>query len=395
MRDGSCRLLLVVLALGLAACSDDPTEQNALLAPLPFLEVAVRETTITAIDAQTFRKYVPMNGRYNLVGQSDGYTAYTAMSIYSNLFPTRDTITVVSAQLSLRAASFFGDSSAAFGFTVHRIERNWNQVTATWDSMQSGFYDPSVLRGEYSGGVGADTEMVSVELDTVMAREWFRSVPEGTTVNTKFGFILIPSAGTGVVRGFHSFDADSVPNAPSIRIISVNATQTVRDTMVFRLGIDTFAGNVDGLEARTDLLSVQAGVVYRSILNFDASFLGKGTLINKAELLLDRDPLTSRLNRFSGDSAIAVHTMFEQGYLGGFEALSATSMRKAGTSDTYVVDARRAVQAWAGSTNYGILLRIDGEREFQTFDLVTFHSPSASSAALRPRLKILYSVPKN
>ena len=73
--------------LRVAACSEDPTEQNALLAPLPFLEVAVRETTITATDAQTFRKYVPMNGRYNLVGESDGYTAYLPMSFYSNLFP--------------------------------------------------------------------------------------------------------------------------------------------------------------------------------------------------------------------------------------------------------------------------------------------------------------------
>ena len=366
-----------------------------MLAPLPFLEVAVRETTITATDAQTFRKYVPMNGRYNLVGQGDGYTAYTAIAFYSNLFPARDTVTVESARLSLRAATFYGDSSASFGFTVHRIERSWSQGTTTWDSVQSGFYDPSVLRGEYNGGVGSDTEMVYVELDTVMAREWLRSIPEGQTVNTKYGIMLIPTAGTGVVRGFHSFETDSTNSVPSLRIISVNATQTVRDTMTFSLGIDTFAGNVDGLESRTDLISLQAGVVYRSVINFDASFLTKGTLINKAELLLDRDPLTSRLNRFSGDSSIAIHTMIEQGYLGGSEAVSAQGLRKVGTADTYVADARRTVQAWAGSTNYGLLLRIYGEREFQTFDLVTFHSPSSSSAALRPRLKIIYSVPKN
>ena len=395
MRDGIYRALPIVLAFVVAACSEDPTEQNALLAPLPFLEVAVRETTITATDAQTFRKYVPMNGRYNLVGLSDGYTAYTPISFYSNLFPWRDTVTVVSARLSLRAATFFGDSSGSFGFTVHRIERNWGQTTTTWDSVQSGFYDPSVLRGEYHGGVGSDTEMVYVELDTVMAREWLRSVPPGETVNTKYGFILIPTPGSTVVRGFHSFDADTAKDRPSLRIISVNNAQTVRDTMTFILGIDTFTGNVDGLESRTDLLSAQAGVVYRNILNFDVSFMSKGTLISKAELLLERDPLTSRLNRFSGDSAIAVHTVIEKGVLDGFEALSTQGLRKAGTADTYVADARRAVQAWVGSANYGLLIRVDGEREFQTFDLLTFHSPTASSAALRPRLKILYSVPKN
>lgn len=395
MRDGIYRALPIVLAFVVAACSEDPTEQNALLAPLPFLEVAVRETTITATDGETFRKYVPMNSLINLVGQSDGYTAYLPMSIYSNQFPTRDTVNVVSARLSLRAASFFGDSSGAFGFTVHRIERNWNQVTTIWDSVQSGFYDPSILRGQYSGGVGADTEMVYVELDTAMAREWLSSVPTGQTSGSKFGFILIPTPGTSVVRGFHSFEMDSTQNRPSIRIIAENLTQTVRDTMTFTLGIDTFTGNVDGLESHTDLLSAQSGVVYRSILNFDVSFMTKGTLISKAELLLERDPRTSRLNRFSGDSIIAIHTMLGKGALGGFEPFSTRGARKAGTADTYVADARRAVQAWVGSTSYGLLLRVGGDQEFQSFDLLTFHSPSASSAALRPRLKILYSVPKN
>ncbi len=395
MREGICRSLLVVLALGLAACSDDPTEQNALLAPLPFLEVAVRETTLTATSAETFRKYVPMNGFYNLVGQSNGYTAYLPMSIYANVFPTRDTVNVLSAQLSLRAASFFGDSSGAFGFTVHRIDRNWNQSTLTWDSVQSGFYDPSVLRGQYSGGVGPDTEMVYVELDTAMAREWLRSVPVGETSGAKFGFILIPTPGTTVVRGFYSFETDSTKNGPSIRIIAENLTQTVRDTQTFILGVDTFTGNVDGLESRTDLISAQAGVVYRSILDFDVSFLTKGTLINKAELQLERDPLTSKLNRFSGDSVLAIHTMIEKGALGGFQPFSTQAARKAGTADSYVADATQAVQSWAATANYGLLLRVGGQQEFQTFDLLTFHSPSASSAALRPRLKILYSVPKN
>lgn len=393
MREGIYRSLLIVLALGLAACSEDPTEQNALLAPLPFLEMAVRETTITATNGLTFRQYVPMNGRCNLVGRSGNYTAYAALSFYNTIL--RDTVTVESARLSLRAASFFGDSTGSFGFTVHRIERNWAQTTITWDSLQSGFYDPAVQRGEFNGSIGADTEMVYVELDTAMAREWLRSIPEGQTADTKYGFVLIPTPGTTMVRGFHSFDADSTKDIPELRIISVNATRTVRDTMRFTTGIDTFTGNVDGLESRTDLLSAQAGVVYRSILNFDVSFLKKGTLVNKAELLLERDPLTSRLNRFSGDSAIAVHLMLGSGPSSGFEVLSTQGLRKAGTADSYVADARRAVQAWMGSTNYGLLLRIDGQREFQSFDLTTFHSPAASSAALRPRLKILYSVPKN
>lgn len=394
MLDGRRRWLPLILAALVVSCSEDPTEQNALLAPLPYVEVAVRETTITATGGSSYRQFLPMDGAINLVGRSGNYTATTAIAFYSNLFPARDTVSVLSATLYLRAASFFGDSTAPFSFTVHPILRSWTQGMTNWDSVQTGFYDAGTVSGSFTGGVGPDSQRIAVTLDTALVRKWLATA--GTAnANDKWGIVLVPTAGTNVVRGFSSFESDSIKDYPTLEVIAVNTAQTVRDTSTFFYGIDTFVGNNEGLNSRTDLLYLQAGIVYRSALRFDLGFIPKGATVNLAEFVLERDPSTSLLNRFSGEGAFNAHILVEDSVKGIFEPVATSGALKSGTQNTYTADARRAAQSWIRGPNYGVVVRIKGEQEFTSFDLVTFHSPTAVNAALRPRLRILYSVPKN
>ncbi|MBP1657867.1 MAG: hypothetical protein H6Q31_2468 [Bacteroidetes bacterium] len=394
MRDGKRRWLPLILAALVVSCSEDPTEENALLAPLPFLNVAARETTITATSATTFRQYYPMNSSINLVGKSGDYTAISALAFYSNFFPVRDTVNVLSGRLTLRAASFFGDSTAPFGFTVHRINRTWTAGLATWDSLQLGFYDPSLTRGTYSGFVGADTEKIVVDLDTAMVREWLRTA--GTdNADTKYGIVLVPTPGTNVVRGFYPFEADSTKDLPTLEIIAANTSGTVKDTALYTSGIDTFFGNNENVNTRQDLMYLQAGILYRTVVKFDVGFIPKGSAIHLAELLLERDPLTSKLNRFSGDRAFNAHAMVADSATGAFESSAATGAPKSGTDQTYAADVHTTVQSWVRGPNHGLMLRVAGEQEFRSFDLLTFYGPTAANAAQRPRIRILYSTPQN
>jgi len=396
MSNGISRRLLVLSALSvlLSACSDDPTEQNALLTPhLPFVEMTVRETTIVATGGSNFRQFSTMNSTVNLVGQSGKYSASTVIAFFSSYFPNRDTVNVISAALYLHGASFYGDSTGQLSFTVHRLNRSWNQGSLTWDSVQTGFYDPSLIRGSYSGRIGLDTEQVSIDLDTAMAREWMVT-PTSTDYTLRYGIILVPTASANVVRGFHSFENDSTIWVPSVRIICQNVAGTVRDTATYNLGVDTFVGNVDGLDSDPKLAYLQAGIVYRSIVNFDVSVLPKGAIVNNALLTLHRDPATSRLNRFAGDTTVAVHLMEGSTTTSAFEATSATARLVPGSPTTYTADIAHIVQSWVRGPNYGLLLRTNGAREFQGFDLVTLYNHLAD-APLVPRLKIIYSVPKN
>jgi hypothetical protein len=41
------------------------------------------------------------------------------------------------------------------------------------------------------------------------------------------------------------------------------------------------------------------------------------------------------------------------------------------------------------------MLRVSGEQEFKSMDLLAFHSPTAADTTLRPRVRILYSIPQN
>ena len=223
----------------------------------------------------TFKLVSAMNSTVNLVGRSGKYTASTVLAFYATYFPNRDTVNVISATLYLHGASFYGDSTGQLSFTVHRLNHSWNQGTLTWDSVQTDFYDPSVIRGNYSGRIGLDTEQVSVDLDTAMAREWMVT-PTSTEYTYRYGMILVPTASATVVRGFHSFENDSTTWVPSVRLICRNVAGTVIDTTTYSLGVDTFVGNIDGLDTDTKLAYVQAGVVYRSIMNFDVSVLPKG-----------------------------------------------------------------------------------------------------------------------
>ena len=396
MYNGISRRLLVLSALSvlLFACSDEPTEQNALLTPqLPFVAMAVRETTIVATSGSTFKDPVAMNSTVNLVGRSGKYTASTVLAFYATYFPNRDTVNVISATLYLHGASFYGDSTGQLSFTVHRLNHSWNQETLTWDSVQTDFYDPSVIRGNYSGRIGLDTEEVSIDLDTAMAREWMVT-PPSTEYTLRYGIILVPTASATVVRGFQSFENDSASWVPSVRLICRNVAGTVMDTATYNLGVDTFVGNVDGLDSDPKLAYVQAGIVYRSIMNFDVSLLPKGAIVNYALLTLHRDPATSWLNRFAADTAIALHVMQGSATTSAFEATSAIAKLVPGSATTYTDNIAHAVQSWVRGPNYGLLLRTDGAREFNAFDLVTLYNYLADSTRV-PRLKIIYSVPKN
>jgi hypothetical protein len=246
-----------------------------------------------------------------------------------------------------------------------------------------------VERGRFSGSVTADTQQIAIALDTSMAREWLRT-PTSTT-DTKYGVFLLPSPSSTVIRGFSSFDvADSV--RPSLEIIATNVAGTTRDTSVFTLGADTFVGSLDFFAPDPARLTLQAGLPIRSTLRFDVSGIPRGAIVNAAELLLVRDPVASRLNRFSGDSLISGHvlltdadTLFES------DASSAIGGTKDGVALTHTLNLRHAVQSWLRGPNYGLLLRVSSATEFSSADRYVFYSPQAQDSSLHPRLRIVFA----
>jgi hypothetical protein len=375
--------MLVVSTLGtLYGCSEEPTEINALTNSFVPGGVVVKDTTLQAVSGTTTKRFIPMNGNINLLGRSGGYTAYMLVQHYSALFPNRDTIKVVSAKLKLHGVTWFGQPSGTLAFDVHKITRSWNEYSVTWDSVQTDFYESAINRGTYSAPLGQDTAQVVVSLDTAMVRAWLQP----NTI-TSYGIILIPTAGSTVVRGFTEFGFDSTQFYPSLEVIATNIAGTVRDTTNFALGIDTFVGNVD-LPNDPENLYLQSGVVYRSNLVFDVSFIPRGAIINSADLIVQRNPALFNFTKFSGDTLIATHTSLSDST---FELTTAVGGRVSGTSYTFSINIRRPAQLWINGTNHGVTLRTINASEFNSFDLLTFYGPAAADPELRPKLKLVYT----
>ena len=349
--------------------------------------MVVRDTTITATGSTTYRQYVVMDGPHNLVGKSSNYTAITALTYYPSLFPARDTALVYSAKLKLRFVTWFGDSSGQFSFSVYRITRSWTQTNLIWDTVQAGYYE-SVPHGTYAAGAGPDTQVVSVNLDTAMVRQWLQTP---TSTDTRFGVVLAPDPACNIVRGFTAFDADSAQFQPQLEVIAGSPTGSQRDTALYTQGIDTFVGNIDNLNNNPQLMYVQAGVDYRSAIMFDVSFIPRGAIINSAELLLQRDPATSRLTKFMSDSSVITQTTLSSAVPPQLDGSTSNGQKKAGTTLTYSADIRRPVQLWVRGPNYGVTLRPSSTYDYSSFHLLTFFNERAVNPLMRPRVKIVYS----
>jgi hypothetical protein len=386
----------IALMIGIAGCSEEPTEENSPVADLPLAGFTTRDTTLPALHSSYFRRYSTMDGTVNLLGQNGSYTAYTVIQFSQSAFPVRDTIAVYSATLTLHALTWYGTPGTPFGFTVHRVNRSWSSYTLLWDSVQTNFYE-STSRGEYNGSLIGDTAQITINLDTAMVREWFAS--STTTTTSQFGIILIPTPSTqNAIRGFAEFlIADSTSYYPTLQVIAGSVTGPSRDTVTFNGGQDTFVGTDDHGGPPSTKLYVQGGVNYQSVLWFDLSSIPRGAILNRAALSLNIDYSTSRISKFVTDTSLSAQMLGDSTTYTSLvtENSSSFGRRATDSATTFVFDIRSAAQTWVRGPNYGLLIRVPTAREFSTPDLYVFDNLNAATPSGRPRLRIVYSIKSN
>ncbi|MBM2841252.1 MAG: TGFb propeptide protein [Bacteroidetes bacterium] len=396
MKDRCAEFTAIILfAMLLWSCSDDPTALNSVGTQLLSTKVTVKTDILPAVSSSTFRQYVSMDGRTNLIGKfstSNGeYVAYGLVQFFSSYIFQRDTVLVLSATLKLRAETWFGDSSASFGFNVHEINRSWGQTTFRWDSLEAGFYNP--VPGPFPGSATQqDSQWISVGLDTAMVRRWLRP----STFSNNYGVILIPTQGTNIIRGIHAFEFGADTLYPQLTVIARNVSGTTTDTTIYQKGQDTFVtfvGNINNPSFSTNLIYVQSGVSYRGFLKVDLSSIPRGAIINQAQLTLVYNPAASRVNRFTTDSSIVVHSLLSATDSSKFELLGARAVSSLSTA-RFVFDIRHQVQTWIRDQrlNYGVIFRPTNANEFSSFDLFAFYNETAADSTARPQLLVKYTV---
>ncbi len=391
-------LLALTLSLTLTGCSEDASQSNSLVSPVPLPDFNYRDTTFYADSSASFLQRIPTNGDVNLLGRFGNYTASLLLQFTPAYFPARDTASVYNALLTLRSVSWTGDSLSTLSFNVYQILVPWSSGTFTWDSLNASFYDGSVARGTCTVPPGPDTQRVAITLDTALVRQWLRTTTSTTT--SKYGIILVPTGGN-IVRGFDHFSLDTA-SAPALTIIAGSPAGPQRDTSSYHLGIDTYVADyTQNLLSDPAKLTIQSGIAYRSMVHFDLSFVPRGTMILSAQLSLERDPATTRVSRFTGNEEVSGHVLLSSSSATSYETYPySRASLQSGTSNTFAMEIRHAVQTWLKGTNYGLLLTAPSglesgstnDAERSTLDLYTFYSHRATDPSLRPRLKIIYAV---
>lgn len=388
----------LIIAAGFVSCSESITNPLTPGSGLLNRDVNIKDTTLVATSDSVFQLRVPPDSllifsplRRNLVGKNGAYTAYAAFRFFP---PARDTINVLSAKLTLRLIARQGDAAGMFAFTVHKILSDWSQTQLTWTkATAANFFEQTPVRGTYSSTANPDTQEISITLDTTMVREWYR------TGVTSYGFMLVPTSACNIIRGIHAFDFDSTKYWPKLEVIAQNIAGTVRDTTSFQIassgiggaGADTYVANVDPFPINNERIYSQAGIVYRSTLRFDVSQFPRGTIINSAELLLERDPALTILHGFSPNAVPSVHALIRSDSV-FFPLAAATGSLKSGTQNTYTFDIRAQVQQLINKTAFGFVLRQPDANEFNTLDLFAFYGSRAANTALRPRILVKYTL---
>ncbi len=381
-------LCCLIVTLALVSCSERITNPLTPGSGLFRHDVVIKEDTLYASSDTTFlRRIAPGAASFlphNFVGKNGTTRAY-ALVLFA--LPARDTIKVLSAKLKLHFVTRLGDSLATFGFGLRKITRAWNFQTLKWTDIDSAFFESS-SRGDYASTIQPDSQQVSMNVDTAFVREWHR------TGSTPFGFILIPSPSTTVIRGFGGFDADSLKFRPTLEVIASNTSGTVFDTVKYQAGNDTYVADGEPFPMNPQRIYTQGGIAYQSRLKFDVARLPRGATISTAELSLESDPSLTRISRFTQSPQPSVHALFSDDST-NYETFVFANGSKVTGANTYTFDVRRQVQLWTNGINYGLVLRQPTENEYNALELFVFYSNDASTPALRPRIRVKYAVFQN
>jgi hypothetical protein len=228
---------------------------------------------------------------------------------------------------------------------------------------------------------------MSFPLDAALVKEWLQNVADTTKRSLVQGIILIPTAGSHMIKAFDSFNALTL-NPPYLQV--VRDLNGVPDTLYFLSGEDAFVANIEerDLVKNPQLLYVQSGVAYRSKLTFDVAKIPPRATINNATMELTLDRSNSRIGSIAIDTLLA--NFLTQANGDTTDVATFIGRRLDASKDVYSFVITGMVQKWVnGTANNGLLLRT--LTEIVSLDLYTFYSPSVADTTRKPILKVTYT----
>lgn len=389
-------LILFVLTISLltiSSCSDTPTDLGSDLLNPDLIGVSVFDSQKDSAfqTSYSFRKVIKLGGASRiLIGKADNLTAH-ALFVFTFIISDsikqlakNDSLNVLSAKVELTPEYVFGDSNAAFDYTVHKINSEWVSASFTADSFLSSkfSYDPLDLS---SNRVASDS-LYSFYLNPNTVKEWLRNQAD-TSLAKNNGILISPTSLTNKIVGFVAFNPE-ISNDTKVKVVIQKVGTTRQDTLTAYVLSDVHVILGENTVSPEKMI-VQAGVASNSYLYFDLSKIPDKAVINYAKLSIELDSLDSKFGSGYTNSLTAYLVTNSDSLK--IDETSSESLSKNGSR--YEGNLSSFVRYWLNQkNNQGIVIKAGNE--LAGVEKFVLKGSSYPVYEERPKLEIVYTVRK-
>jgi hypothetical protein len=388
------KLLIIItgmLSLLLVSCKENPTSVGLDLLKNDLVGVKSLDSYSDSLQQKSsyFQKVMSLGGGTTLLlGKDINVEASSLIKFYfSGLADTtvsdiKSNVTqVVSATVYMYPIYNFGDTLAAFDFSVHQINSDWTSAGFDADSIASFSYNSTDIS---SNRVVTDT-VTSFDIPGSIVSGWIKAYSDSNFIGDE-GIYLTPSSVVSQrIIGYQALSLNS--STATILKIVLYKPGSYSDTLSFYPTSDLAVVKGFLPSVSPTNIVVQGGLTARSKLWFDASKIPNNAVINQAILTLTIDTTQSVFGPNSGNSITVFNLSDSASSL--IDSSKSISLTKNG--NIISGDISSLVQKWIDSkNNQGLILQDTYQSD--EVELFVFRGSKDSNHALRPRLKIIYTL---
>jgi hypothetical protein len=380
--------ILLFIVINFLTCSDDPTSIGIDLLDGDFLIISTIDTkddTITQ-SSSYFKKVVPLGlSSKLLIGKRDELEATTLMNFVFFIEDSLeqdfldDNIGVTQAFIELTPTSYiYTDENADYDFTVHEITSNWS-IEFTSDSLANLSFNEEDL----SSNKNFTDSIYTFDLNNEFVLQWIKNSIDAS-LGTNNGIYFMPTVNTGKVVGFEALTPTS-SDAAKLKVVIEKPGSFVDTIRAFIFAdVSTIVSDLPVLPAAD--IGVQASTTIQSRLFIDLSEVPRDIIINKAELILTEDTLSS-ITGSSFNPNLAVFRITDSSDVTIDESTGTLLVKN---KNTFTGNITSLITFWITSEdNQGMVIRSASLTE--GIELFAIKGSGHSELSERPRLRIVYT----
>jgi hypothetical protein len=378
----------------LPGCSDDPSSLGK--DQLAERGVGVVDTAFSRdtnkVKANSFRPDSALQlgaSNYLLVGKVKNVEAWTLIRFSPYLADSKynpDSLSILSAKITLTYAYKVGDTTAFFEATVRRPTIGWSPYTFTADSL-------AYLA--YSGNIGTITDSIAsttttFDLNKSVVWDWFKVGYDTNYATKNYGILIQPNPNCKKIVGFQAVTTSSTTHAILKVEVEKNGTYDYyHDTLTFNAYSDVHI--VKGTEIKQpQRMTIQSGLPSYGNVWFDISQIPDGVVLNNAELILHCDT-TQNLHGTTMDNELLAYYVADSAANTVSSSFYTTLGYDTGSYTGTVTSIVSSYLAAKKNINFKIfpVAPLDG------VDVTSIYSHESTDPKLRPELKIIYTKKSN